>query len=157
MFYEAESKKNSDIWNIVHAGTYWRRANFPQRVLKITEGITSNDIKGKAAMETNRGGAYRDLELLFEAGECAKKAILLNPTSYHAYNLLGAICFQSGDPEEGDKNFQKALQLGAPPKNLDETIRKSVTDADKDEQIKVAHYLLNKDPIKYKWAEFYLN
>ena len=43
-----------------------------------------------------------------EAERCGQTAIKLAPKDFYPYNLLGAVYFQRGDPEEGDKYFQVA-------------------------------------------------
>lgn len=156
-YYEKKSHySNCEEWDVVHAGKYWREAGFPQRAIDVTDSISSTNVTLNSAILVNRGGAYRDLKNLTAAEECGKKSLKLTPNSFYPYNLLGAVFYQNGDPEEGEKHFDKARQLGASPRATDAQIRNSVKLAEKEQQVIVAQYLLKKDPIKYKWAKYYL-
>ena len=131
-------------------------AKRPERAIEISQDFKSNDQKLNTAIQTNRGGAFRDLGRLSDALECAEKAIEFSPDSFYAYNLLGAVHYQLGDPEEGDRSFKRAIELGALPRVMEEEIKKSVKAAGKEEREQAAQYLLNKDPKKYGWARHYL-
>lgn len=139
------------IGRLASAGSNWRKARQPQRALQITENETANPY-----ILTMRGGAFRDIEQLDAAEESGKKAIALAPEDYHPHNLLGAVYYQRGMPQQGDVYFQKAKDLGSPPDDIDKSIRSAVEKASKAEKRQVAEYLLAKDPIKYKWANYYL-
>jgi len=71
--------------------------------------------------------------------------------------LLGATCYQMGNPKSGDEYFSIAIRLGAKPAFKDYEIVKAVGEATEAEQRLSAEYLLQKDPIKYKWAAKYLH
>lgn len=145
-----------DPWNVVKAGKYWRKARKPERALEITEAISYQDSKLMSAILTNRGAAFRDNDQFPEAIQSAQDAIKFNSTSYYPYNLLGAIYYQMGDLEEGDIYFKRAKELGSPEQIQEEEIRTVLKDADKEKRKKVAEYLLAKDPVRNKWAEFYM-
>lgn len=138
--------------NISAAGSQWRKANNPERALMISNNLPSYD----HYILTMRGGAYRDLNTLEKAKECALLAIKLNPEGFYAYNLMGAILFQQGLAEEGEKYFQQASLLGSKPYDEDSNIRSALKNAGISEKIRVADYLIKKDPNRYEWAKAYL-
>lgn len=154
-----ENRMNSpvaDLWDCVHAGSYWRKAGFPQKTLDITNVGLSTNNRFNAAIKTNRGAAFKDLKNYDQAKTLANEALIILPNDYHAFNLLGAIYFLLGDPEEGDRYFSLAVENGPIGMKIDQEIRNTIQLADKDSQKIVAQYLLKKDPVKYKWAEDYL-
>lgn len=136
--------------NISVAGSLWRKANYPERALQISDNLKSYD----HYLLTMRGGAYRDLNDLELAKDCALKAIACAPNDYYAYNLLGAILFQQGFAEEGENYFEKAIKLGSKPNEGD--IKAALKKAGVAERRAVAEYLLKKDPQRYGWAIDYL-
>lgn len=158
--FENQFKITHDLWDAVKASSCWRNANQPRKALELTEQLLNRpsrvEKKVEAALLTTRGGAFRDIEELDQAETCGLEAIGHNPNSYYPYNLLGAIYYQTGVPEKGDKYFTKAVELGAEPRLQDSEIMDAVERAGLEEKKVVANYLLNKDPIKYKWAERYL-
>lgn len=152
--YENRFRKYGDGWDLVKASSHWRTAGSPDKALDATKGFSSGDKRLMAAVLTTRGGAFRDINALTEAEDCARKALTANPDSVrHAYNLLGAICYQRGSPEEGDKHFEKA---GITPDERDRQIRDVLAKAGRVEKTEVARYLLRKDPKRYEWAKYYL-
>ena len=155
-FYEQELDKRGDKWNITRAGKYWRKAGNPQRTLTLTEGVVSPDRILVSAVWTTRGAAFRDLSELSEAEHCAFSALKYNPDSYYTYNLLGAVYYQKGQPEQGDNYFQKAVELGASPTEQIKDIKSALDNSGAANRKRVAEYLLRKDPVQYRWAEYYL-
>ncbi len=98
-FYEEEYQRTGNKWNLPNASSHWRKADQPRRALKLTENLDFNQIKEnklKSALLTTRGGAFRDIDKLDDAQECALKAIEYQPQSHHPYTLMGAICFERG-------------------------------------------------------------
>ncbi len=79
-----------------------------------------------------------------------------NRTSYHPYNLLGAIYWQHGEAEKGHQCFVRAMELGAPSRDQQGQQKRALKQAAPQQARAVAKYLLKKDPIKYSWAEYYL-
>ncbi len=156
-FFENKFAQNtSDIWTLVRAISYWRKDGNPEHALNISNNVVSEDIKKQSALLTSRGGAFRDRKEFDIAKQNAENAIKLTPMNYHPYNLLGAIHYQTGKPEEADKYFARAIELGSSPKEIDDQIRKSIEMAEVDQRRLVAKYLISKDPIKYEWAKHYL-
>jgi len=156
MMYEGRYSRSRDQWDLVLASSNWQHAAEYERAFAITERATSGDRKLMGAILTTRGRAYRNLLSLDEAESCARDAIALNPTSFYAYNLLGAIYYQRGYPADGDEQFEKALELGASEKGMDGEIKAAVRIAGREQQREVAKFLLGKDPLRYQWAKHYL-
>ena len=135
-------------------------ADRPAKAPSVTEGLsdvpsTSNS-RLKAAIYTTRGGALRDQVRLDDAEACGQQAIQLNQQSFHPYMLLGAVYYQTACPQNGDEQFATALKLGVKPELQDQEIMKAVGQAGENAQRIVALYLLQKDPVKYRWARKYL-
>ncbi|NLE75255.1 MAG: tetratricopeptide repeat protein [Chloroflexi bacterium] len=144
------------VWNLVEASKLWRRAKHPRQALRATEGVTSSDPDEMAALVTTRGGAYRDLGDLAEAEELAQSGIKRTPDRFQGYNLLGAVRYEQGRAEEGDRLFEKAITLGARPELQEQSKVRALRRAGPEEQRSVAVYLLDKDPELYAWARTYL-
>ena len=148
--------EKGDGWDLLKAGKYFRYVKQPEMVFEMVNSVVFDDPKLQAALLTNRGGAFRDIKEWEKAKECVNEAIKLQPKSFYPYNLLGAICYQQGEPEAGDIHFQRAIELGSTPTDQDERIRQAFNySEDKTKKI-VAQYLLQKDPERYKWAKKYL-
>jgi tetratricopeptide (TPR) repeat protein len=140
------------ISNLAAAGSNWRKSDNPRRALEITQNIQSPN----QYILTMRGGAFRDINDYEQAKECAFSALQQAPNDHHPYNLLGAIFYQQGLPEEGYKYFQKANSLGSKPIEEDTSIKSALSKAGSDEKKLVAEFLLAKDPKRYEWTKFYL-
>lgn len=133
---------------LASAGSYWRKAGNPRRALEITKGSPP-----KSPILTMRGGAFRDIDDLNNAQACGERAVECAPKDYHPYNLLGAIFYQSGEPEKGDKYFEKARELGSQLRYEESSIRSAVKKAGPEEKRRVAEYLLKKDPKRFQWVQ----
>jgi len=156
-FYEKKFQKSGDLWDLIKASRYWRLGSQPMRALDLTSDLTTEDSRLMSAVLTTRGGALRDINALSEAEQCAVEALQHSPNEHYPYNLLGAIYFQSGQPEKGDEFFLKAQQLGAGEKAQESDMRNAMKNAGQEEKRVVAEYLLRKDPERYKWAKHYLS
>jgi tetratricopeptide (TPR) repeat protein len=158
--FESRFRERGDPWDAAKASSFWRMAEQPSQALSVTVGLADGlgvgNSRVKAVILTTRGGAFRDLRQLTDAESLGQQAVKLNPQSFHPFMLLGAVYYQKGDPQEGDKYFANAIRLGAKPENQDWEIKKAIVQAGEDEQRVVAHYLLEKDPVKYRWARKYL-
>lgn len=158
-FYEQELGWTGHKWNIPTASGYWRKANEPEQALKLTNLDLNrvNDSNLKSAILVTRGAAFRDIHNLAEAEGCAKKAMDYQPDSHQPYTLMGAICYDKHDYEEGDYWFEKAIERGAETEDIDAE-KKRVIKSTKDENKRheAAEYLLKKDSQRYAWAKSYL-
>ena len=157
-FYEQEYKRTGNKWNLPSASSHWRSAKEPKHALTLTENLNFDNIKEnklKSALLTTRGGAFRDIDDLDEAETCARQAIKYQPSSHHPYTLMGAICFERGEYDEGNRWFNKAIKRGASPRDQDAEIKRVLKNADEEKRREVVEYLLEKDPVRYKWAKKY--
>ena len=105
---------------------------------------------------TTRGAALKDLARLAEAEQSAISAITLTPNGFYPYNLLGAIRYQSGQPEEAITYFQKAKELGAPEREQDKFIISALRRAGDGERRRVGEYLAVRDSETFrKFSQFF--
>ncbi|MFW9264752.1 hypothetical protein [Nostoc sp. CALU 546] len=158
-FYEQELGRTGHKWNIATASGYWRKANEPERALKLTNIDLNrvNDSNLKSAILVTRGAAFRDSHKLDDAEDCAKKAMEYQPDSHQPYTLMGAICYDRHDYEQGNYWFEQAIQRGAEIKDIDAEIKRVIRSTKNEEkQHKAAEYLLKKDSQRYAWAKSYL-
>jgi hypothetical protein len=158
-FYEQELVRTGHKWNIPTASGYWRKADEPEQALKLTNLNLNrvNDSNLKSAILVTRGAAFRDVDKLDDAEGCAKKAMEYQPDSHQPYTLMGAICYDKYDYEQGNSWFEQAIQRGAEIKDIDNE-RKRLIRSTKDENKRheAAEYLLKKDLKRYAWAKSYL-
>jgi len=158
IFYENEFKRTGNRWNLPSASSNWRKADEPENALKVTDNINWTKVKEsdlKSALLVTRGAAFRDLERLDEAEECATKAIESQPDNHQPYTLMGAICYDRREYSEGDQWFEMAAERGA--NDTDDEIERIVRmTKDRDKRKEVAEYLLSKDSERYAWAMSYL-
>lgn len=141
--------KEGDPWKLAEECANLRKSNQSEKVIKlITEALKNHqyDRQAQAALLTTCGGAFRDIGNLEQAEKCARKAIRLNPKKYYAYNLLGAIYYQRGEPAEGYEFVKQALERGANKKSQEVKILEALENAGEDEKRKVAEYLHYKNP-----------
>lgn len=155
-YFQLNYRKTKNPWSLAKASRFWRDSQRPQRSLDITDVFVTTNNKAKAAILTTRGGDFRDLMELDNAEDCGVKAIMCNPNNKYSYNLLGAVCYQKGDPELGDEYFEKAMDLGASVYDREKTVESALQEADEQVRKKVAEYLLQKDPAQYEWVKRYL-
>ncbi|MEH2240580.1 hypothetical protein [Nostoc sp.] len=158
-FYEQELGRTGHKWHIPTASGYWRKANEPKRALKLTDLDLNrvNDSNLKSAILVTRGAAFRDMDNLADAENCAKKAMEYQHDSHQPYTLMGAICYDRYEYEKGDYWFEQAIERGAETEDIDAE-RKRVIRSTKDENKRheAAEYLLKKDSKRYSWAKSYL-
>ncbi|MCW5317402.1 hypothetical protein GTQ43_27420 [Nostoc sp. KVJ3] len=158
-FYEQELNRTRHKWHIPTASGYWRKANEPEQALKLTNIDLNrvNDSNLKSAILVTRGAAFRDMDNLAEAENCARKDMEYQPDSHQPYTLIGAICYDRREYEEGDYWFEQAIERGAETEDIDAE-RKRVIRSTKDDNKRheAAEYLLKKDPQRYAWAKSYL-
>ncbi len=158
--YEQEYQKTGSKWSLASASSHWRSAKEPKQALRLTEDLNFHKIKEnklKLALLTTRGGAFRDLGQFNEAQQCARQAIESMPSRRHPYTLMGALCYEQGEYEDGEHWFNEAMKRGASPKDKDAEIERVIKNAhNKDKLDQVVAYLLKRDPVQYEWATKYL-
>ncbi len=158
-FYEQELVRTGHKWNIPTASGYWRKADEPEQALKLTNLDLNrvNDSNLKSAILVTRGAAFRDVDKLDDAENCAKKAMKYQPNSHQPYTLMGAICYDRYDYEQGNYWFEQAIQHGAETKDIDAEIKRVIRSTkDENKRYQAAEYLLKKDSQRYSWAKSYL-
>ncbi|MEG4226944.1 hypothetical protein QUA35_13435 [Microcoleus sp. N9_B2] len=158
IFCEKEHQRTGNRWKLPSASSNWRKADEPEKALKVTENVNWNKVQEsdlKSALWVTRGAAFRDLNQLDEAENCATQARECHPDSHQPYTLMGAICYDRGEYADGDNWFELAAERGAD--DTDDEIERIVRmTKDKDKRREVAEYLLSKDSNRYKWANSYL-
>jgi hypothetical protein len=158
IFYEREYQRTGNRWNLPSASSNWRKADEPEKAVKVTENVNWNIVKEsdlKSALWVTRGAAFRDLSQLDEAEHCATQAMEFQPDSHQPYTLMGAICYDRRQYLEGDQWFEMAAERGADDKDneIERIVRMT---KDKEKRREVAEYLLSKDKKRYEWANSYL-
>jgi hypothetical protein len=159
IYHQNEYQKTKNPWELIKASGYWRKAGKSTQAIELTSFLIENHKSAtgsiKSAIFTTRGGAFRDLKDLLNAEQCAKESIKQNE-SFHSYNLLGSIYFERGEPEQGEEYFNRAIELGAQPKDQEYQMQNALKNAGKSETATIAQFLLQRDPKKYHWAKHYL-
>ena len=157
-FNESEFKRTKDYWKLANASAHWRKAEEPENALAQTYNLNYQQIKPaklKAALLTTRGGALRDINRLEDAEACAHQAIKYFPDSHNPYTLLGALCYDTGRYNEGDRWFDEAQKRGAKPQDQDTEIRRILGKSNKEERQQLIAHLLKKDPDRFDWVKRY--
>lgn len=79
------------------------------------------------------------------------------PDSHQSYTLMGAICYDKYNYEQGNYWFEQAIQRGAETKDIDAEIKRVIRSTkDENKRHEAAEYLLKKDSQRYSWAKSYL-
>jgi len=160
-FYEQEYKRTGNKWNLVSAVSDWRKAGEFQKALNLTYNLDLNKVPGddlKAALLTNRGSVFRDIEALDEAEKCALQAIEYQPEGCEPYILMASICFRRFEFDEGEIWRDAAIKRGAKFENIDYEMERLVKNTkNKQKQQELVEYLLKEDPVRYAWAKSYSN
>jgi hypothetical protein len=158
-FYEQEYKRTGNQWNLVSASSDWRKADEPQQALQLTN-LNFNKVSDpdlKSALLTNRGRAFRDIEELSEAENCALAAIECQPDRHEPYILMATICDRLEDYERGIFYKNEAIKRGAELGDIDYELKRVVKNTkDENKRQEVVEYLLKTDPHRYAWANSYL-
>lgn len=156
-FYENEFQRTKKgHWNLVNASAHWRKAEKPQQALKQTHNLDFKQIRETkllSALLTTRGGALRDIERLDEAEQCALEAIKYFPDSHNPYTLMGALCYDTGRYDEGDRWFEEAIKRDAKLQGQDAEIKRILLKKKDQEREGLIDYLLKKDRYRFAWAD----
>lgn len=147
-------QRSGDLWALAKSGKSLRKAGKPDKIIELVtdqflSGIRTGKVKG--ALLTNRAGAKRDLNDLEGAKADGHGAVKINSQSFHPHNLLGAVYYQAGEPQLGDKHFEIAISLGASREEQDYEIKSALQKSTPEARAAVVEYLLAKDPVKYAW------
>jgi tetratricopeptide (TPR) repeat protein len=154
-FYRRCFEKTNDPWQAVNASSHYRKANLPQKALKVLSKIDVTSQRNKhlrSALCTTKGGCKRDLRQFDEAIQLAQTAHSLDPDSFHPCTLLGALNYDIGNHILGDEWFAKAVSRGASSDAVDHEIRSIFRRADEAKQEQLKRHLLRVDPVRYSWV-----
>ncbi len=110
-------RKTNDLWTLVQACKYLRRAKMPQRVIELTQELAAGSTahprtKIFSAIYTTRGAAFKDISDFDNAKEMANLALACEESKY-SHTLMGAICYWGLDFSKGDAHFHRASALGS--------------------------------------------
>ena len=151
----SEFKRTGDPWQAVNASKHFRKCGQPGQAEKMLGGIDVScirDTKLKSALYTTRGGVKRDLGDLAAAFELGGQAHALTPRDFRPCTLLGAVCYERGDCEQGRAWYVKAMERGFDEAAVDGELRSIFRRLDPQKRHGMRDHLLSMDAIRYKWA-----
>jgi hypothetical protein len=154
-FYRHRFEKNNDPWQAVNASSHYRKANLPQKALKVLSKIdvaSQRNERLKSAICTTKGGCMRDLKQFNDAIQLVTSAHSFDPDSFHPCTLLGAVNYEIGNLSLGDEWFAKAVERGATIEDVDHEIRSIFMRADKAKREELKRHLLSVDPVCFAWV-----
>jgi hypothetical protein len=141
-----------DPWHAVNASSHWRKADKPDRSLKIAEEAQLRaglDSKVSSALATTRGGAMRDLRRFEDARDLGMEAHTLAPFEYRPCTLLGAVHLELGELEAGHQWYQKAENLGAKPLEIDQELRTILARMEPAKKNRLRAFLVRQDSERF--------
>ena len=148
--------KDGNAWNLVNSSSQFRKALLPVKAREATDTVKFKKIKNhhlKSALAVTRGGAYRDMGELSEALIWAQRSYSYESKSFHPCTLYGAIYYQQGKYELGQKWFEKAVENGASLDKVDSELRAIYRRMKGENQKKMKHHLLSIDSRRYDWVK----
>lgn len=154
-FLVSEFKRTGDPWQAVNASSHFRKCGKPGQAEKLLGAIDVSRIreaKLKSALCTTRGGVKRDLGDLAAAFDLGSQAHALTPDNFMPCTLLGAVCYERGDCEQGREWYDKAVKRGFKEADRDRELRSIFWRLDPEMQAEMRAHLLSMDPERYKWA-----
>jgi tetratricopeptide (TPR) repeat protein len=154
-YFQEVFEKTNDPWAAVNASSNFRKAESPAEALTILNRVeisSQPDAHLQSALCTTKGGAKRDQRQYDEALHLGMQAHNFDERSFHPCTLVGAIHFETGDFDLGEKWFEMAVQRGATRDSLDSEVRAILRRLNKDQRRKFADHLLDLDPVRYGWA-----
>lgn len=155
-FYASEFRKRNDPWLAVNASSHYRKCKRAGAADSMLGGINLSRIKKKklkSALSTTYGGVKRDLCKYNEALTLGELAHQLTPKDFRPCTLLGAVNMEIGNHSQGEAWYDKAVELGASEKSVDDDLRSIFMRAAPAKREELRIYLLNKDPHRYSWAK----
>jgi tetratricopeptide (TPR) repeat protein len=146
--------RSGDAWQAVNASAHWRKADLPDKAIKISLEALANERlnpKLESALHTTYGGALRDVRRLSDAKSEGQKAMALTPNDFRPYTLLGAVSMEEGDLDAGRRYYQRAEELGASRHAIDHDLRTLLGRVSLDERTRICAYLLAEDAARFAW------
>jgi hypothetical protein len=152
----AEFKRTGDPWHAVNASGHFRKCEQPGQAEQLLECIEISRVKGaklQSALCTTHGGAKRDLRKFDMALELGSRAHELTPRDFRPCTLLGAVYYEQGNYEQGEKWYDEAVKRGFKESQVDNELKSIFSRLDRDMQIKMRNHLLSLDQERYEWAD----
>jgi hypothetical protein len=146
--------KSGDPWSAVNASSNFRKAELPADALDLLSKVNvdaQNDNHLRSALYTTKGGAKRDTGAREEALLLATQGHTADPRSFHPCTLIGAIHFEMGNFDLGEKWFAMAIERGATLDSLDSEVRAILRRLSREEAQKLEDHLLSTNPTRYVW------
>jgi len=154
-YFCKEYRRGCNGWDLVKAIKYLRDDGQPEKAIEMSF-VVFGDLEIDGAILTTRGGAYRDIGKFAEAKSSAHEAIRIDPESYYPYNLLGAVCYQERNFTDGNKYFNRAIELGGDISSQRYEIRNIFKNSNNETRGEIIKYL-EKDPEKYAWIKDFVD
>ena len=155
-FYLQQFSQKNNLWHLVNASSHLRKANNSQKAIQLINNVNFNKINNKSlksALLITQGGAYKDIHQFDEALKNAQKGYSFNPTSFHPCTLFGAVYYELGRLDMGNKWFQKAIDNGANTDGVDSEIKSIYKRAKGKNKIELKKHLLKIDSYRYGWVD----
>ena len=147
-------RNGGNPWDAINGSSHWRKAGDPEAALSLTqEALTKTGFvpKVRSALETTRGGAFRDKLCFDEAKALGLSAHQITPKDFRPCTLLGAVHIQLGDLVSGHQWYVKAEKLGANRSAVDQELRALIGCASSSEQHRIRTFLIAQDPERFSW------
>lgn len=154
-FFADEFRRTKDVWMAVNASAHYRKCGQASSAHHLLEPIaidSQNSAKLKSALFTTHGGVMRDLGDRTVALKLGLQAHALMPRDFRPCTLLGAVNMELGNYEIGQEWYLKAEDRGATRDAIDHDLRVILRRADKTKRAEIKAFLLEQDPVRYKWV-----
>ncbi len=154
-FFASEFTRTRDPWMAVNASGHFRKCNRAQDADLLLGTIDVEQQKSpklRSALCTTKGGAMRDLGHWDKALELGEKAHAFKADDYRPCTLLGAIHMETGNYDQGQEWYAKAVERGATVDSVDQDLRKVFFRADQAKQAEMREFLLREDRVRYAWV-----
>lgn len=154
-FYRSEYQRTSDPWNAVNASGHFRKCEQAKEAHNLLTSIPSERPKApklRSAIATTHGGVMRDLGHLDDALRLGNQAHDLTPRDFRPCTLLGAVNFELGHYDIGRDWYAKAIERGATEHSIDYDLRGVLLRADPTKREEIKAFLLQEDPVRYRWV-----
>lgn len=154
-FFASEFHKTHDPWAAINASSQYRKcgqAHNADDLLSLIN-VEQQPPRIQAALCTTHGGAMRDMKRWDEALRLGERAHALQRRDYRPCTLLGAIYMETGQYDEGQVWYDKAIERGATTDVVDRDIRTILSRLSQARQRELEDFLLQADPIRFAWVQ----